>query len=52
MVLASAPASKTDVVNRITWERLPDGRVRQLWETSKDSGATWSVAFDGYYTKE
>jgi hypothetical protein len=30
MVLASAPASKTDVVNRITWERLPDGRVRQF----------------------
>jgi hypothetical protein len=51
MVLASAPASKSDAVNRITWERLPDGRVRQLWETSSDGGATWKTSFDGYYTK-
>jgi len=39
------------VMQRITWERLPDGRVRQLWESSKDGGATWTVAFDGYYAK-
>jgi len=39
------------VVQRIAWQRLPDGRVRQLWESSSDGGATWSVAFDGYYTK-
>jgi hypothetical protein len=37
--------------NRITWQPLPDGRVRQLWETSTDKGKTWTVAFDGYYTK-
>jgi len=52
MVLASTPASKSDAINRITWERLADGRVRQLWETSSDSGTTWKVAFDGYYTKQ
>jgi len=23
--------------------------VRQLWEVSKDAGATWSVVFDGTY---
>jgi hypothetical protein len=51
MVLASAPPSKGDAINRITWERLPDGRVRQLWETSSDGGATWKTAFDGYYSK-
>ena len=52
MILASNPTPKTEAINRITWERLPDGRVRQLWETSADSGATWKVAFDGYYTKQ
>ena len=36
--------------HRITWSRLPEGgRVRQLWEVSKDDGRTWSVAFDGTY---
>lgn len=52
MVLASTPASKTDAINRITWEPLPDGRVRQLWETSADGGTTWKVAFEGYYSKQ
>ena len=51
MVLARTPASKTDTLNRITWQRLPDGRVRQLWETSSDGGATWKTSFDGYYSK-
>jgi hypothetical protein len=39
------------VLQRITWERLPDARVRQLWESSRDGGTTWTVAFDGYYAK-
>ncbi len=41
------------VVNRVTWNQIdgnPD-RVRQLWETSLDDGKTWSVAFDGTYTR-
>jgi hypothetical protein len=38
-------------LQRITWTPLPDGRVRQLWESSNDAGKTWTVAFDGYYTK-
>jgi hypothetical protein len=36
---------------RITWEPQAGGRVRQLWEQSKDGGTTWSVAFDGTYQK-
>ena len=32
-------------------EPLPDGRVRQLWETSTDKGRTWTTTFDGYYAK-
>lgn len=34
---------------RITWTPAADGSVRQLWETSADDGATWSVTFDGRY---
>lgn len=37
---------------RITWTPIPDGRVRQLWEQSTDDGKTWSVAFDGMYSKK
>jgi hypothetical protein len=39
---------------RITWTRVsdPDGaEVRQLWESSNDGGATWTVAFDGWYRR-
>ena len=41
--------SGVTVRNRITWSRLSDGRVRQLWETSKDGGKSWGVEFDGTY---
>lgn len=51
MTLASTPDAK-GAISRITWERLPDGRVRQLWETSPDGGATWKIAFDGYYGRK
>ena len=44
------PGGKID--NRITWQPLADGRVRQLWETSTDKGKTWNTTFDGYYTKQ
>jgi hypothetical protein len=37
--------------DRITWEPLEDGVVRQLWETSNDHGKTWKVAFDGRYKR-
>ncbi len=36
---------------RIIWEQTAPGRVRQLWQTSSDSGATWITAFDGRYVK-
>ncbi len=38
-------------LDRITWTRLDDGRVRQFWEGSTDGGTTWTVAFDGYYSR-
>ena len=36
---------------RITWTANADGSVRQLWESSKDEGASWSVSFDGLYRR-
>jgi hypothetical protein len=36
---------------RLTWQATGPGRVRQLWESSSDGGATWTVAFDGRYVK-
>lgn len=39
------------VTNRISWEKLADGRVRQVWTVSADGGATWTSSFDGFYAK-
>ena len=37
------------VKQRITWERMAGGRVRQRWDSSPD-GVTWQVLFEGIYT--
>lgn len=42
---------KGKVIERITWTPLADGRVRQLWEQSRNGGGTWAVSFEGYYTR-
>ena len=49
MVLESPPAEGR--VERVSWTPLEGGRVRQLWESSKDDGRTWTVVFDGTYIK-
>lgn len=55
MVLSSAvpdPAKPGVTIHqRITWTPNADGSVRQLWESSSDSGKNWTVAFDGKYIK-
>lgn len=38
------------VRDRIAWEPLEDGRVRQTWEVSRDGGETWETIFEGLYT--
>jgi len=38
-------------LHRISWTPNADGSVRQLWEVSQDDGGSWSVLFDGLYTK-
>lgn len=53
MVLrGTTEGAKGRVLERITWTPLPDGRVRQLWEQSADGGGTWTVSFDGYYSRK
>lgn len=39
-------------LHRISWTPNEDGTVRQLWEASQDDGGTWTVLFDGHYTKQ
>jgi tetratricopeptide (TPR) repeat protein len=36
---------------RWTWTPQPDGRVRQMAETSSDQGETWTVVWDSYYVR-
>jgi hypothetical protein len=35
--------------HRITWTPLPDGAVRQLWESAPPGKDDWTVQFDGVY---
>jgi hypothetical protein len=35
--------------HRITWTPLPDGAVRQLWESASEGKDDWTVQFDGVY---
>lgn len=53
MVLAgTAPRSTPhgEVLDRLTWTPLPDGRVRQVWEISTDGGGSWREFFVGFYS--
>lgn len=55
MVLSDAGhaiSEASGAINRVTWTPNDDGSVRQFWETSSDGGETWSVAFDGIYTRK
>jgi len=36
--------------HRVSWTPLEGGKVRQLWESSTDSGESWGVVFDGVYS--
>lgn len=38
-----------EVLHRIQWTLLEDGRVKQHWQFSKDEGKTWADAFLGFY---
>lgn len=50
----TAGSGGTRTMHRIRWTPLggQPARVRQLWESSTDGGQSWSVAFDGTYTRK
>lgn len=50
MVLSDCSDKKQNC-SRITWTPLPDDRVRQIWDQSKDGGRSWTNAFDGTYVR-
>ena len=45
-------AQRDTVWDRIAWEALPAGRVRQLWEHGASPEGPWSVVFDGTYRRK
>lgn len=52
MVLAGKGPRSTprgEVLDRITWTPLPDGRLSQVWEVSADVGESWREIFQGFY---
>ena len=38
--------------HEIVWTPLDDGRVKQHWRISRDSGKTWNDAFVGLYARK
>ena len=40
------------VLNRVKIVRLSDNNVKQTWEKSRDNGVTWSMEFQGDYTRK
>ncbi len=45
-------ANGNEITNRMTFTLLENGNVRQLIETSRDNGTTWSSSFDGLYIRQ
>lgn len=37
------------ILHQVTWEKIEDGRVRQVWKISRDQGDSWNTVFDGTY---
>jgi hypothetical protein len=48
--LRPIPGSST-LASQFTWTPRPDGTVRQLWHLSLDGGSSYSVNFDGVYSR-
>lgn len=44
-------SSGDSVINKISWQQLSDGTVRQTWEVSADNSKSWTIAFDGIYRR-
>jgi hypothetical protein len=54
MVLTSGMDSNMGEPNskhKITWSRLANGDVKQVWESTTDDGKSWNIQFEGIYKK-
>jgi len=40
-----------EIIDRITWTPMDDGRVEQKWDQSSDDGETWTTGFRGLYER-
>jgi hypothetical protein len=51
MLLEGTTPEKDDAIrrHRIRWTPMPDGSVRQHWESSTDEGSSRATLFDGRY---
>ncbi|RUT73020.1 hypothetical protein [Ancylomarina longa] len=38
-------------IHRITWSAMPNGDVKQVWESTVDQGKNWNLQFEGIYKK-
>ena len=38
-------------LQEVSWQPLPDGRVRQHWRSSTDDGGSWTEVFVGLYSR-
>lgn len=55
MVLVSDPDSnmgEDNSIHKITWMQMPNGNVKQSWESTIDKGKNWSIQFEGTYKKK
>jgi hypothetical protein len=43
---------KGQIIDRISWTVLADGRVQQEWNISTDGGQNWTKSFDGSYSRQ
>lgn len=51
MIAADVDAAGKPVQHRMRFSLLADGRVHQFMDDSSDGGRSWTVSFDGYYSK-
>jgi hypothetical protein len=54
MVLSGEKAMgrQRGALQRISWQVVNGDKVRQRWDLSQDDGKTWSLLFEGVYTKK
>jgi hypothetical protein len=53
MVLSGVRVTpKGQIIDRIKWTLLTDGRVQQEWNVSTDGGQNWTKSFDGFYSRQ